>query len=153
MILSNWIISSIDSSDYSLSIKSISSTSFGVEGLDKFNHLALSFVLDLLLFQPQVVIVLVVSTHDHLVEMADYPDLRISLHVILAPFLQLAFLNVNFRFVHYLDIELTILLRLLDLATLSILNKFQHVIAIHNDFLLLLSGHVTAQNLSNNLAV
>jgi hypothetical protein len=56
--------------------------------------------------------------------MTDYPDLRVSLHVVLDPFLQLALLDVDLRLVHYLHIEFTILLCMLDLAILCVLDEF-----------------------------
>ena len=85
--------------------------------------------------------------------MTNYPDLRVSLHVILAPFLQLTLLNIDFRLVHYLQIEFTILFCVINLAILCVLNEFQYVIAIYNDFFLFLSCHVAAQNLSYDLSV
>lgn len=59
-------------------------------------------VLDLLLLHPQVVVVLEVSVDNHLVQVADDPDLCIGLDIVLSPLLQVAVFHVHLVLVHYL---------------------------------------------------
>lgn len=119
-------------------------TSFGVERLDKLDHVMLGFVLDFLLLQPQIVVVLVVRTHHHLIQMPNNPYLRIRFDVVITPLLQLAFLHVNLALVHNLQVQLVILIEGLYFAILCVLNQLQHVVTIHDYLLLLLSAHIAA---------
>lgn len=124
-----------------------------IEGPDELNEVVLALVLNFLFLHAQVVVVAVVSVHDNLVQIANNANLRISLHIVLGPFLQLALLDENFGLVHYLHVETVVLVDRVDLAALGILDQLQHVIAVNDNSLLLLSGHVVAQNFSDDLSV
>jgi len=54
--------------------------------------------------------------------MPNNPNMRISLHIILSPFLKLTFLNEDLGLVHYLDVELMVLLDALEFVYLGVLN-------------------------------
>ena len=79
--------------------------------------------------------------------------MRISLHIVFGPLLQLALLDENFGLVHYFHVETVVLVDRVDLAALGVLNQLQHVVAVDNNSLLLLSRHVVAEDLSDDLSI
>lgn len=97
--------------------------SAGVERSDKLNQIRLVLVLNLLLFHPQVVVVLEVSVDDHLVQVPDDSDLGIGLDIVLSPLLQVAFLDVDLPLVHYLHEQSVVFLVRLNLAVLRVLDQ------------------------------
>ena len=127
--------------------------SLAVEGLDELDHVLLALVLDLLLLHPQVIVVLEVSVHDHLVQVPDYADVGVGLHIVVRPLLQLALTHVHLRLVHYLHEQTVVLIKAVELAPLGVLDQPQNVLTLLNDLLLLFSGHVSAQDLGNDLTV
>lgn len=129
------------------------SRSSGVEWSDELHEVSLALVLDLLLLHAQVVIIAVIGVDYHLVQVSDDADLGIGLHVTLAPLLQLCLLDVHLVFVHDFVVDLLVLALALDLAVLGVLDELQHVVALQDDFLLLLAAHVVAEDLGNDLSV
>ena len=84
--------------------------SLAVERFDKFDDIFFPFVLDFLFLHPQVVIVLEVGVHDHLVQMPNYANMSVGLHIIVGPLIQFAFLHVHLGFVHYLQVQSVVLI-------------------------------------------
>jgi len=78
--------------------------SFAVKRLDKFDYIFFPFVLDFLLLHSQIIVILEVGIHNHLIQVTDYANMRICLHIIIWPFLQLAFFHIHLRLVHYLQV-------------------------------------------------
>lgn len=98
--------------------------SFAVEGPDELNKVMLIFVLNFLLLHAQVIVILEVGVHNHLVQMTNDPDLGVSLYVVLSPLLELAFPHVHLRTVHNLHKQSVIVLEINNVPTLCI---FDHL--------------------------
>ena len=127
--------------------------SLAVEWLDEFYHILLALILDLLLLHPQVVVILEVCVHDYLVQMADYADMSIGLDIVVCPLLQLTLSNIYLRFVHYLHKQTMVLIKTVEFSILCIFDQLEDIFTLLDNLFFFLSGHIGAQNLTNDLTV
>ena len=79
--------------------------------------------------------------------------MRVSLNVIFSPLLKLSFFHKNVRLVHDLQIESVVLINAFDFIVLCVFNQLQDVIALHDNLLLLFSGHIVAQDFGYDLSI
>lgn len=116
----------------------------GVDWPQELDQVNFILVLDLLFLHSQVIVILVVSINYDLIQVADDSNMRVSLNVIFSPLLKLSFFHKNFRLVHDLQIESVVLINAFDFIVLCVFNQLQDVIALHDNLLLLFSGHIVA---------
>ena len=116
----------------------------GVDWPQELDQVNFILVLDLLFLHSQVIVILVVSINYHLIQVADDSNMRVSLNVIFSPLLKLSFFHKNVRLVHDLQIESVVLINAFDFIVLCVFNQLQDVIALHDNLLLLFSGHIVA---------
>ena len=116
----------------------------GVDWPQELDQVNFILVLDLLFLHSQVIVILVVSINYDLIQVADDSNMRVSLNVIFSPLLKLSFFHKNVRLVHDLQIESVVLINAFDFIVLCVFNQLQDVIALHDNLLLLFSGHIVA---------